>query len=300
MYVCVDGSERILSYIVKTTLESDKGGDFVAGMSLFPKEKQMYQVHIPNFTRIYKEAGVGIKLAPKCVHIDETPERITLILEDLKHEKFHNVDRLKGFDMEHMRHVLHKVAELHAASAVCYEQNGSYDEIFQHSIFTENNRKVFEAVSQFRQAAYIKAMREWELPDVEHYVEAIPSPSKYFDTAIALNQVDESEFNCLNHGDLWSNNIMFADKGGEKQTLFVDFQVGKWGNPAQDLWYLIVSSSSLDIKIEEFDNFLFIYHKRLVECLKLLKYSKPIPTLRELHVMMIKYGAWGKLKPTKD
>lgn len=211
----IDGGERELSYIVKTTLDLDKGGDFLAGLSLFPKEKQMYQTHIPNFTKLSKEAGVNIKLAPQCFYIDDTPERITLVLEDLKPAKFRNVDRIKGLDMKHMRRVLHKLAELHAASAVCFEQNGPYDEIYHKSVYIESNRKVFEGVTQMRQSSYIKAMREWGLPDVEQYIETIPSPSKFFDTGIAMTKVDESEFNCLNHGDLWCNNIMFADEGGE-------------------------------------------------------------------------------------
>ncbi|KAH8417164.1 hypothetical protein KR222_005481 [Zaprionus bogoriensis] len=288
-----DNSEKKLSYIVKTQLDSDKGGDLVAGMSLFPKEKQMYEQHIPNFTRLYKEVGVEIKLAPKCVHIDETPERITLVLEDLKHQKLHNVDRLKGFDMDHMQRVLHKVAELHAASAVCYEQNGAYDNMFYQSMFNENNRQIFESIGHLRNATYVKAMRQWQLPDVEEYIKMLPSPSEFFDAGMALNKVDDSEFNCLNHGDLWCNNIMFAEEGGEERTLFVDLQVAKWGSPAQDLWYLITSSASQNIRIKEFDHFIYIYHTRLVECLKLLKYSKQIPTLKDLQVMMIKYGKWG-------
>ncbi|XP_034484889.1 uncharacterized protein LOC117789849 [Drosophila innubila] len=286
-----DSSEQQVSYILKTTLEMDKGGDLVAGMNLFPKEKQMYQVHIPNFVRLYKEAGVDIELAPKCVHIDESPEGITLVLEDLKQQNFENVDRLKGFDMEHMRRVIRKVAELHAASAVTYEQNGPYDEMYSRSLYSESNRHMFEGLGKMRHQQYIKAMREWPLPDVEEYIANLPSPTEFFDKGIKLNSVDENEFNCLNHGDLWCNNIMFS----EDRTLFVDLQVGRWGSPAQDLWYMITTSPSLDIKVKEFDHFIQIYHTRLVECLKLLKYSKSIPTLREIHVMMIKYGDWGPI-----
>jgi len=201
----------------------DKGGDLVAGMNLFPKEKQMYQVHIPNFVRLYKEAGVDIELAPKCVHIDESPEGITLVLEDLKRQNFENVDRLKGFDMEHMRRVIRKVAEFHAASAVSYEQNGPYDEMYYQSMHTESNRKLFEGMGKMRQEQYTKAMREWQLPDVEEYIANLPSPTEFFDRGLKLNEVDENEFNCLNHGDLWCNNIMFS---GDR-TLLVDLQVGK-------------------------------------------------------------------------
>ncbi|KAM8704331.1 hypothetical protein ACLKA7_008870 [Drosophila subpalustris] len=286
-----DSSDQQISYILKTTLARDKGGEIVEGMNLFPKEKQMYQVHIPNFVRLYKEAGVDIELAPKCLHVDESPEGITLIMEDLKRQNFENVDRLKGFDMEHMRRVLLKVAEFHAASAVAYEQNGPYDEIYSQAMYTESNRQIFEGLSEMRHVQYIKAMREWPLPDVEEYIANLPTPSEAFQKGLRLNQVDESEFNVLNHGDLWCNNIMFS---GDR-TLFVDLQIGRWGSPAQDLWYLIASSPSLDIKIKEFDHFIQIYHTHLVECLKLLKYSKPIPTLREIHIMMIKYGDWGPM-----
>ncbi|KAH8359880.1 hypothetical protein KR093_009304 [Drosophila rubida] len=286
-----DGTEQQISYILKTMLAMDKGGGIVATMNLFPKEKQMYQVHIPNFTRLYKEAGVDIELAPKCVHIDETPEGITLVMEDLKQQQFANIDRLKGFDMEHMTRVLRKIAELHAASAVCHEQNGPYDEIYTKSMYNESNRSLFETMGKMREKQYIQAMREWQLPDVEQYIAEMPSPTEFFDIGLELNNVDESEFNVLNHGDLWCNNIMFS---GER-IIFVDLQVGRWGSPAQDLWYLITTSASLDIKVKEFDHFIQIYHTRLAECLTLLKYSKPIPTLRELHVMMIKYGDWGPI-----
>lgn len=254
----------------------------------------MYQDYIPKFVKLYKDAGVDIELAPKCVHVEESSKGIVLVLEDLKRQKFQNIDRLRGLDMDHMRRVLIKIAEFHAASAVLREQSGAYEEIYNASFYSEKNRELFEGMYEQRQPQYFKAMRQWQMPDVEEYIKLLPSPKKAFQVGIGLNNVDESEFNVLNHGDFWCNNIMFSDVGGEERTLFVDLQIAKWGSPAQDLWYLITSSAALDIKINEFDNFLYIYHNRLVECLNLLKYSKYIPTLKKLHIMMIKYGGWGK------
>lgn len=292
----LDGSEQTISYILKTTLESDKGGDLIEGMNLFPKEKQMYEEYIPEFVKLYKDAGVEIDLAPKCVHVEQSSKGIVLVLEDLKPQKFHNIDRLKGLDMAHMRRVLVKIAEFHAASAVLHEKNGPYNEMFNQSIYNEANRQLFEGLGKMRHAQYVKAMRQWQMPDVEEYIELLPSPVEAFDIGIGLNTVDESEFNVLNHGDFWCNNIMFAGEGADERTLLVDLQLAKWGSPAQDLWYFIISSAALDIKLKEFDHFIYIYHKRLVECLKLLGYSKHIPTLKELHVTMIKYGNWGELE----
>ncbi|KAM7360750.1 uncharacterized protein ACRADG_007469 isoform 1-T2 [Cochliomyia hominivorax] len=291
-----DGNTKQISYILKTFLDpNNEGAAFVAAMNLFPKEKQMYANYIPKFEKLYKDAGVNVKIGPKCLHFDETPEMITLVMEDLKRQHFGNIDRLKGFDMDHMKAVLNKLAEFHAASAKYEELNGPFEDMYHASFFTEKNRPMFEPMYKPRVQLFHKAMREWGLQDLEKYIEKTPNIDEYFAENMFLAKVEPKEFNVLNHGDCWSNNIMFThDKEGNvKDCLFVDFQICKWGSPAQDLWYLITNSASLDIKIKEFDNFIQIYHKRLVECLKLLKYSKAVPSLKNIHLMMLKYGYWG-------
>ncbi|EDW84830.1 uncharacterized protein Dwil_GK14333 [Drosophila willistoni] len=295
-----DGSQEQVSYILKTMLESSVGSEMVNDMGLFPKEKKMYEVHIPQFMKLYKEAGVdNIELAPKCVHIEETPERTTLVLEDLTRQGFKNVDRLKGFDMPHIRRVLHKLAEFHAASARNFELNGPYDEIFLSSIYTEKSKPIFINIGKMRTPQFHAAIRSWNIPeeDAERYIKQMSTEEAAFEGAIKVAKVDENEFNVLNHGDSWSNNYMFNYKANREinRSIFVDLQMCKWGSPAQDLWYMLVTSASLDIKVKEFDRFIQIYHERLVECLKVLKYGKHIPTLKELHIMMLKYGYWGPL-----
>uniref|UniRef100_A0A1B0B3Q2 CHK kinase-like domain-containing protein n=1 Tax=Glossina palpalis gambiensis TaxID=67801 RepID=A0A1B0B3Q2_9MUSC len=119
--------------------------------------------------------------------------------------------------------------------------------------------------------------------------------SKFTDIFFENTRVDPKEFNVLNHGDYWSNNIMFqyAPDGSIKATLPVDFQGPRYGSPAQDLLYLIFSSARLDIKISKFDYLMKFYHQRLIENLIILNYCQPLPTLRELHQMLIKYGLWA-------
>ncbi|KAH8267618.1 hypothetical protein KR018_005524 [Drosophila ironensis] len=300
MFLYLGGAKEQSSYILKTALDLDKGGALIGQMEVFPKEKEMYQTHIPQFVNLYKEAGVDVELAPKSVHFEETPERITLVFEDLKRQNFSNFDRLKGFDLPHMRSVLRKLAELHAASVVYREICGPFDDKFNKNMFCEENRAMMTMIREIRERQYLKAMLEWGLPDVEKYIKKSPEPAKFFDIVLKANTVNEQDFNVLNHGDCWSNNIMFNYKpnGEIDRTLFVDLQMGKWGTPAQDLWYLIVTSASLDIKVKEFDLFIQIYQERLAECLTLLNYSKKAPTLRDVHGMMIKYGDWGPITAT--
>lgn len=109
--------------------------------------------------------------------------------------------------------------------------------------------------------------------------------------------MDDADFNVLNHCDCWTNNIMFqyGEAGQLLDTYFVDLAMPKYGSPAQDLIYFILSSLQADIKIKQFDHLIQYYHENLVENLELLKYPKAKPTLKELHILLHKYRIWGKL-----
>lgn len=111
-----------------------------------------------------------------------------------------------------------------------------------------------------------------------------------------MAKVDNNNFNVLNHGDFWSNNMMFSHDafGKIKDICLVDFQIPKWGVVAQDLYYFLLSSTKLEDKLTKFDHYIKFYHDSLVENLKTLKYPKTLPTLRELHMTLYKYGFWGE------
>lgn len=89
----------------------------------------------------------------------------------------------------------------------------------------------------------------------------------------------------------------YLPNGEINETMPLDFQICKWGSPAEDLLFFITISPSAEIRVKEFDNFLAIYHKRLVECLKVLGYKKPLPTLRDIHCDMFNKNNsfYGKL-----
>ena len=93
----------------------------------------------------------------------------------------------------------------------------------------------------------------------------------------------------LTHGDFWASNVMLSfqeDNETVKEVIFVDYQICKWGSPAEDLLFFLTLSVEKKLRIKEFDHFIEIYHKRLIECLKLLKYKKAMPSLTELHLSL--------------
>ncbi|XP_037947827.1 uncharacterized protein LOC119679506 [Teleopsis dalmanni] len=293
--------------IVKTTylLKSDKLLNTKESTELQPsntflKEKHMYLHIIPVLTKMYASInGLNIKLAPLCMHAAISTEDAVLVLEDFSRKKFHNVDRFKGFDMLHMRWALRKLAEFHAATTVYFATQGPYPDLYQESFCNASNIRMVKRITEKRQLHFRNAMRQWGLPHVEDFIKKMPTIKDYMEAALKSNNVDPNEFNVLNHGQLFNTNILFNynESGVIDEAIFIGFQYCNYGSPAQDLWQLIITSAELDIKIREFDHFLFIYHAHLIECLKLLKYEteKPWPTLMDIQQMMLKYGFWGPI-----
>ncbi|EDV93530.1 uncharacterized protein LOC6564204 [Drosophila grimshawi] len=285
-----DGSTKTKTYILKTMLASERGGTEIAEFGLFPKELKMYQTYLHAFEALYKEAGEDIQIAPKCLHTEEREGNIHFIFEDLGVKKFRNVDRIKGLDMEHMIRTLHKLAEFHAAGSVYAEQHGPYPSDFDDGFVPRNNSSFLMDSFKLREKSYKKSMATWGMKDAEKYIKSFPTAEQYRAQCISTFEVDPKEFNTLTHGDFWSSNLMcnYLPNGKVDQLLLVDFQICKWGSPAIDLLFFITLSAANDIRLKEFDHFICIYWERLVECLKLLKYQKPLPMLRDLHSSLYK------------
>lgn len=110
-----------------------------------------------------------------------------------------------------------------------------------------------------------------------------------------FTKIDDEEFNVLNHGDCWANNIMFRhnEKDELEETLLIDYQMCKWGTPVQDLYYFLFTSAKLDLKLNYFDYFIKYYHDELVKNLEFLNYAKSIPTLSSIHIALFKHHNWA-------
>ncbi|KAH8312777.1 hypothetical protein KR044_012888 [Drosophila immigrans] len=288
-----DGFTQQKSYIMKTMVANAEGIGFINTLNIFPKEKQMYELIIPQLEQLYQLRGKTVTFAPKCHLAENVNGRISLVLEDLRPKKFGNINRLKGFNQKQMQRVLQKLAEFHAASAVWHQRNGPYPEDFQRIYLPANYQR--STSYQVRVQSYKKAMASWGFSNAEQYASRIPSAEQFVQSAARCFNCEPQEFKVLNHGDLWSGNILMnATLACDiKDLRFVDFQRCRWGSPAQDLWELIICSSHHSLRIKQFDYFVRIYHTHLVLCLKLLNYSKPLPLLKELHMSMIKHGFWG-------
>ncbi|XP_065366631.1 uncharacterized protein LOC135959594 [Calliphora vicina] len=289
-----NGDKHEQSFMLKVSHDTELYRNELSKWDMFTTEAGMYQQIVPEFEKMYADIGEKVKFGAMSYKLPIQQEYI--LLQDLSKKGFKNAPRQDCLDMEHCKAVFKKMAQWHAASAVRIEKKGLYEHKFSKGLFIENGKDLF------------KTMLENSLKHLLSSIRKLPSHPEYLQQMEGLREnltdlfyeecsLDEQEFNILNHGDCWSNNIMFQyDKEGKLQeTYFVDLQIPSYGSPAQDLLYFIISSAQLDIKVNKFDYMIKYYHDNLVDHLRLLKYGKPVPNLRDLHTCLIRHGKWGLL-----
>ncbi|KAH8283782.1 hypothetical protein KR054_001375, partial [Drosophila jambulina] len=288
-----DGKSKKVSYMVKLPHQHEMFREMMKRTNVFDIERTMYSEVVPEMEALYKEAGVEITFGAKSYDLKNAQSEY-VVLEDLGIKGFKNANRLEGLDQAHTERVLRKLAQWHAATAVRVATKGQYPDILLHGFFKEESRPMMTEMMNGMGSRFVQSCATYE--NNELYIDRVKALKPVFvDKCFEFAKVDPNEFNVLNHGDSWSNNIMFQYDafGNIKEVYMVDYQIPKYGTVAQDLLYFLLSSTKLEDKLAKFDYYIKVYHDNLVEHLKILKYSKPIPSLRDIHLALFKYGFFG-------
>lgn len=141
--------------------------------------------------------------------------------------------------------------------------------------------------------AVIDALATW--PNFESYHEKLLAfKSRFEEKARTAYEPRENQFNTLNHGDLWTANVML--NGNDFK--LIDFQSAFWTSPAVDLQLLLNSSLEFSIHTKCINEFVNYYHSHLVEALQRLDYQKNIPTFDEFMNDFNDRSICGKLRCT--
>ncbi|XP_034488583.1 uncharacterized protein LOC117792520 [Drosophila innubila] len=291
-----DGKEKSVSYMLKVPHQLEMFQKMEN--DIFTAERSMYKTVVPEMEQLYRDAGVEVKFGAQIYELKgATTEYI--LLEDLAPKGFKNSNRIEGLDQVHTESALRKLSQWHAASAVRVATKGAYPDHLIFGFYKEENRAMMVEVNKQLGQNFVKCCATYE--GNEEYIEQVKALQlKFNDEVLKLVKVDPNEFNVLNHGDFWSNNMMYShDSFGKiKEIYLVDFQLPKYGTVAQDLYYFLLSSTKFEDKLTKFDYYIKFYHENLTQHLKLLKYPKTIPTLRDIHLSLFKHGLWGYMTAT--
>lgn len=279
------GDSKSLSIIIKS-IPTDGDRAFLEEIDVYAKEIDIYLKVLPLMHGILEESRV----APRCYFAVESPIR-TIVFEDLREKGFYLAERQLGLNEDHCKVVLNKMAKFHASSMVALRKMPSIRERFKDGFFNKDafESDIFQAFfrKNFKRGAEIVT----EMPGYEHFA---PKLMNIFDNFCTKAQESiafkENNLVVLNHGDLWSNNIMFKDDketGTPVDAIFVDYQMCYVNSLALDLNYFFVTSSQpyvLSRKKEFVEKF---YYPAFEEVLKNVDFDS-IPTLNEIFQEMEK------------
>ncbi|XP_034117796.1 uncharacterized protein LOC117576831 isoform X1 [Drosophila albomicans] len=297
-----DKTIKPMSFMMKVPHESAKMQQMLKTVNFFTVENATYTELISKFEDIYKAKGVSITFAPRTYKFKESlkyePKLAnSVLMYDLSQDGYRNLNRMDCLNMEESKFVLRKLAQYHAAGAHCRVIHGPYSDVFTQPMFGSSKERALTILNGIMgpfKKMFLGHLKNFKDGD-KYYDKFEHLFSKMSQKFLKLSTYDPNEFNVINHGDCWINNLLFKF-GPNKElvdVIFVDFQLPKYGHPSTDLLNFIMTSVHIDLKLKEFDFFIKYYHDHLIEHLLLLGYSERMPTLKELHSQLYKYGIWA-------
>ncbi|KAJ8895501.1 hypothetical protein PR048_000834 [Dryococelus australis] len=276
------------SILLKNLPVGGKHQDYVCVSSSFPREMTMYSSIFPRLYKLLEKASGGTyqPFSPKFYVCQEQPVR-ALVLEDMSTEGY-KLHPFHGFDLDHCKLILKKLAHFHGASAVLYEQDPTSMDTYSECLFTEDDlaREHWSEMFSGMARALAAAMRTWPEFDKGDADRLDRFADTLIDNLEKILKRDEKDFNVLNHGDLWVKNILFKYESGTGKPLdlrIIDFQNAHFSSPNVDLQYFLAVSPNDEVRFNHRALVIEEYHKELCWVLEHLGYSKKVPTLAELN-----------------
>lgn len=243
---------EFISCILKTLPQTDLALDKLGSGNYNVQNKEMifYQQIIPEFEEILGRIGENGKTFPgvMAVYLDLN----LIVLEDLNVRNFVMANRLTGLDMNHIKLSLKCLARMHAASVVLHEKDKNVFKDFDTGFYTRRT-DAFHVFFKSSLEVLSKEVANWtDWKESSYYAKKlkalipnlIENGRKSFDC-------ENGDFNCLNQGDLWTNNVMFQYNAPNIPTkaVILDFQFFFFGSAALDLHVGITFISNRTQKI---------------------------------------------------
>uniref|UniRef100_A0A182NFZ2 CHK domain-containing protein n=1 Tax=Anopheles dirus TaxID=7168 RepID=A0A182NFZ2_9DIPT len=282
-------SDTVITFVAKIKPTEGLLVEQFKKADVFDKEILMYKSVLPSMVTLISKLGSVIELAPQLIYSSETPSDL-VVLEDLTARGYSVENQALGLTYEQSKMAVEKLAFFHAASAVMLAENGQVFAKFAKGTFhNEYKDKLSYFPDTIRTAGEIASELGIGQPMVDKLQKL---PAKTLPKVIEAYESDFKGLKVLNHGDFWTNNIMFKYQGNELvDAIFVDFQNCVVGSPIIDLVYFLASSPAYDVLEKHRDELVFVYHETLVLLLQKMGYMKTVPTLLELQVELLKHGS---------
>lgn len=181
----------------------------VNGYNVQNKEMLFYEVVAPQVEKILKKVGDEDRLMPEVAAVDRDHD--VIVFADLKALNFVLADKMVGLDEAQVRMVLKKLAKFQAATLIIKQEHSDAFDFFDAGMFSRKITQFNDAFLSIFEVA-TEEVATWS--GYEKYAEKMNLlRGEFIERATQCFDVKEGEFCVLNHGDVWTNNVMFKKEG---------------------------------------------------------------------------------------
>ncbi|XP_043283582.1 uncharacterized protein [Venturia canescens] len=272
--------------------------DLVEKVGLFDTEIKMMETTLKKMNELTKKLGHRLSADVLYTQIGDPS---LLVIEDLSPYGFRMADRLAGLDLQHCILALRGLGRFHASSIAVYEKdfkNGTVP--YNKGMFNRKHPDEMKRFFTLGMRALGTEILNWsELGParVEYSEKLLKLADHSYDKAADTMILKEDEFNVINHGDFWVNNMLFRynDENKVLDHMFVDFQMCSYTSPAIDLLYFLNTSISPDVDLNHRDTILKEYLNTLKESMSKFGCETRPPTMADLKKSLSEREFYGIL-----
>ncbi|XP_030030716.2 uncharacterized protein LOC115447674 [Manduca sexta] len=248
--------------LIRTNMELER---------LFRNEHIMYTSVLPKFHELEEQADLPkedrLKF-PECYGSSTAAPHEVILLEDLLVPGFIMLDKLKPLSVECIRSVLRNFALLHSLS---YALKDKERDIFNEYKSTLYNMWGYAAIKP-NMKTLLKPIENTltTLVDGDHRKRLIKDSMDYgLKLGLKLWRQDkDSKHSVIQHGDSWTNNILFRFDGDLLQeSVLIDYQISRVSLPIYDIMYMLFNCTDHKTRMEHFYDWIDYYHLELEKAL---------------------------------
>ncbi|XP_046685625.1 uncharacterized protein LOC124371340 [Homalodisca vitripennis] len=209
------------------------------------------------------------------------PLKSFLVLEDLRENGYKMADRLQQLDFVHCHRFLESLARFHALSVLAQQRHPELFEEFRlHPFFPKDDPEGSKLTMQEQTITIMNRHVDTveKLEDCERFVGMIRKISiRFWDKMVEITTPGDGLL-VLNHGDTWTNNIMFKynDTGDVVDVKLVDFQLSHLNSFALDIILFWFSSANEVVRDHHREELFEVYRQTLNTTLSELQCSEAL------------------------
>ncbi|XP_014275092.1 uncharacterized protein [Halyomorpha halys] len=289
-----NGRKAKKSFIMKKMITEGKGGEFMKEHNVAQQETRVYTAILKQMSYLMEEfEDTDEPLWCNFVHYD--PSSSCILLEDLKVSGYSCVPRQESLDLDHAILALRGLGRYHGMAKVLEQRGIISNDNKPNGLF--NDLKLIRCIPYAGILNVSKVMKKSWGPDWEDTSKKLNIPFEPFaEKWRSMGQVPtDTEFIVLNHGDCWSNNMMFKYDFQKRPIIvkFLDYQNPNYNTSCIDVTNVLYLGIKPTVRRSNYKLLVQTYHESLVRSLNKFGFTGTKPSLEEIMASMKRLEVFG-------